>query len=237
MGMGRYLVLSLALTLLATTSAAAQGDDEEMEGCYIDGQRGIVDCRQNSQGSQDKDDGFWTGPVAQTIYALLGLGASGGAFFFGWNRVRQRRRTMHQLLSDIETTYLTAKDEPQAGIEHLAGIRAEIKIRHENGRLGDSQYLALEGKVADYTTKLRILALENAFPRLPAELLAEVRNVLADSHLSNQDVARIENRAAALRVPATTRRLLAEHLNKWAAADAPRLPVAPPMAEITFESA
>lgn len=227
---GRWLFILAAASLWLPPAAA----EDHFSGCKIDGPRGIVDCSgrtSNDSGDEKESGGFWTSPVAQTFYAILGLGASGGAAFFGWTRVRRGRRTLHRVLQDIDETFATCKDDPLAGIERLNGIRAELATRHRHGNVDDAHFLELDRKIADHTARLRIIDVQQRFPDLSPELLAEIRHLAQDGHFSQTDKMRIEKRATALRVPVAQRRALVEYLQVWAEADPRRdaKPTATPM--------
>lgn len=206
---------TLFLAILLLPSAAAQFDFSR---CKFDEEG--VDCRDPQPAPEKKEDeSFWTGPVAQTFYAVLGLGASGGAAFFGWTRVRRGRRTLHKVLQDVEETYATCKNEPLAGIERLNGIRAELSTRHMHGHVDDAHFLELDRKVADYTARLRVIDVQQRFPELPPDLMAEIRHLAQDGHFSDLDKAHVERRATSLRLPSAQRRELVAYLQVWAEAD------------------
>jgi hypothetical protein len=153
--------------------------------------------------------------LAQTIYAVLGLGASGGAAFFGWTRVKQRRRTLHQTLKEADETYAASKHDPQPGIERLVGLKAELATRHQHSKVEDSHFLELDRRISDYIAKLRIIDMELKYPDLPHPLFEYIQELLKDGSLSHEDIKRIDARAVSLKMPLARRKQFLAFLTQY----------------------
>ncbi|MBI2079072.1 MAG: hypothetical protein HYT80_12030 [Euryarchaeota archaeon] len=210
---GRFAVAVAVLLFFLPPQASAEPCQEIN---YPGGSIKQGDC---SGSAPAKDDPWWATGVAQTIYSIAGIGLAGAGAFFGWNRVRQRRKTLRQFMEEADMAYAISKNEPEAGVEKLIGLRAELHARHEHAKIDDAQFLALDRKIADFVAKLRVIDIELRFPDLNVEVVREIRHAVEDGHLSSGDIRRIEKLATSLRVPAETRRMLSTYLKTWVTAE------------------
>jgi hypothetical protein len=213
--MPKTLFWTASIGLLVSFIPLVGAADDDLAGCRIENFGQVVDCT-GGGGDQKREDGFWTGPVAQTSYAILGLAATGAAGLFTTRRVRRKRRELRVFLSDVEQAHAEAKANPEAGLAKLENLRQGLTASHNQGRLDDSQFLEMDRRLRDYITRARLVQLEQAFPNLPVALFSEVRTVLGDGQLSPADLALVEKRAQQADVPLVERRQLLSHLGKWA---------------------
>jgi len=217
---GRWVVGAALVAAMLAPQALAEPCQEIN---YPGGSVRQGDC---DGGGERKEDPWWATGVAQTIYSIAGIGLAGAGAFFGWNRVRRRRKTLRQFMEEADMAYTISKNEPEAGVEKLIGLRAELHARHEHAQIDDAQSLALDRKIADYVAKLRVIDIEMRFPDLSVEVVREIRHVVEDGHLSSGDIKRIEKLATSVRVPAETRRMLSSYLATWVTAEK-TVPVVP----------
>ncbi len=189
-----------------------------MKVCKVDSEKGVVEfCPDDSGGSSDSGI-FW-----EVFFGILGIAVTVAAGIFTYVRVKRRRQGLSYLLTEVERTFTTGKAQPEPGLARLAQLRLEVRHRFERGRLEDNQFLELDKRIGDYIVRLRLLDLEHEFPTLPAALFGQIRDLVADGHLSTEDLQRIEKRAADLDLPVSTRRDLTRSLGRWAAVSAARL--------------
>lgn len=151
--------------------------------------------------------------------AVVGLVGSAGAGGYTLYRVRTRRRELTSVLTDIETTYARSKSDPEIGITRLASIRADVRARHEKGRIDDAHFLELDKRATEYLAKLRMLEIDRRFASLPPLLLAEVRRLLADGVVSQSEADLIEVRASVYRIGEPARSQLVALARRWAGDD------------------
>lgn len=209
---GRLLlgILLVPTVLLAVFAAPVQGCQrfEYPGGKFEQG------CDDESGGGAGSLNGW------DIALGVLGVGLTVGGGIFAWTRVRKHRRSLRELLDEVESAFVASKNrDPKPGIERLSGLRAEVRARHAHGKLPDAQFLELDKRIGDYVVRLRIVDIERRFADLPGALITEIRNVAADQTVSAAEIAQIERRAVALGVAAPVRAQLKQHLVQWAGTD------------------
>jgi hypothetical protein len=212
---GEAALLLTVLLALALPGAAAQTCKMEYNGMVMEYPCGSGESAPQENGS---DGASWWDKLGVYL-AVIGILGSLGAAGYTYHRVRSRRRALVVTLAAVDRAYLDAKNDPDAGIARLNELRAQVRVQHDNGKMDDSHFLELDRRVLQYLSKLRLLEIDRRFAHLPPLLLAEIRRLLADGILSQAEADLVEVRAAAYRVPETTRAELARLTRRWATED------------------
>ncbi|HET6405981.1 MAG TPA: hypothetical protein VFH78_15160 [Candidatus Thermoplasmatota archaeon] len=226
--MRAWLLLAVLVASLALPGAAAQ------QKCRIEYNGQVVEYPCGS-GESTAGDGGGDASWFQSLdvwLGIIGLVGSAGAGAYAIYRVRTRRRALTVTLAAIESAYAEAKVDPEAGVAKLAAMRAQVRDEHQKGRLDDIHFLELDRRASQYLVKLRLLEVDRRFPTLPPLFAAEIRRLLSDGVLSQNEADVIEVRAAAYRVPEATRAELIALTRRWAGEDSPSeaAPAAPHVA-------
>ncbi|MHB8604019.1 MAG: hypothetical protein ACYDCK_02090 [Thermoplasmatota archaeon] len=205
-------LVALALVFLATPVAEAQactfGPDGQVQQCNFG----------SGQSAPATPAPWYADPLFQTGLAVVGLVGSAGAGTFALMRVRARRRTLADLLREVETSYAHSKGDPAAGVPRLIDLRHEVRARYDKGRLEDAQFLELDKRITAYLTKLRIAELDARFADISPMTRSEIRRVISDGTVSDADVA-LARRLAATASGVSGAALVAL-VERWAAEDA-----------------
>lgn len=166
-----------------------------------------------------EDQPWYDEPLLQLGLAVVGLVASAGAAGYTYWRVRDRRKTLADYLAAVERTYLEAKRAPDTGIPKLVDLRAEMRARHEQGRLEDAQFLELDKRVSEHIARLRLFEIDRGFGDLPPPFLAELRHLVADGVVSEAEADLVEAHAVQHRIPEARRTTLVRVVRSWARED------------------
>lgn len=219
-----FVLLAVGTAFLAAPVASECVEFDDGEGGKFS-----VGCEgRKSDPGGDTDGNWFTGPVANTMYALVSIAGATGATVFGVARVRRRRRELRTFIHDVETTFAAAKASPDDGLPKLEALRKGLQKSHDAHRLEDAQFLEMDKRLADYIVRVRLLHLERWFPNLPIALISEIRTVISDGHFSSSDLSLIDKRAVQLAVEAHIRKDLLMHLASWAQQDVNVHPVQEP---------
>lgn len=218
----RALVPLLVLTLaLAAGSASAQT-------CRVNNYGQVVEypCP-TSGGSSSDESGSDAWAQLDVLLGVAGILLTLGAAGYTYHRVRSRRRDLTSTLAAIERAYTLGKSDPDAGSASLATLRAQVRERHERGKLDDAHFLELDKRASAHLVKLRLLEIDRRFPTLPPLFLAEVRRLLSDGALTHTEADLVEVRAAAYHIPEAPRAQLVALTRQWAGEDEPPTETAP----------
>jgi hypothetical protein len=200
------LLLGVAVPLAAADVCTAQGPWGAVQ--YA--------CEGTAQKSAEP---WWARSTTQAIVAFVGLGGSSAAGGYAIYRVRERRKALTAAIRAIETTYAETKATPEIGIPRLVALRQDLRARHQAGKLDDGNFLDLDKRVTDHIVRLRVLDLDRRFLGLPPALMAEVRRLVGDGHVSAEDVDLVERHATAFRVPEPRLSELVSLVRSWCGED------------------
>gem|GEM_PF-3775710 len=207
------VVAMLGLALLAPVASAAI--------CTVAGPYGNVQyqCDGGSGGAAKSSDPWWASPTTQAIVAFVGLAGSAIAGGYALYRVRARRKALTDAILSIERAYSETKGSPETGIPRLVALRQDFRALHQKGKLDDGHFLELDKRATEHIVRLRVLDLDRRFLGLPPGLMAEVRRLVGDGHVSQEDVDLVERHAAAFRVPEPRRGELVGLVRSWCTDD------------------
>jgi hypothetical protein len=209
----RLAAAALVLLLAGIPSAAA-------DVCTAQGPYGPIQYTCGGSSSASSSSGpWWATQEMQTILAIVGMAGSAGAGGYAFWRVRKGRKLLTDTILRIESTYAETKAAPEAGIPRLVALRAEIRARHQKGKLDDGHYLELDKRATDYIVRLRFLEMDRRFLGLPPALMAEVRRLVGDGVVSQEDVELVDRHANAFRVPEPRRGELVALVQSWCSED------------------
>lgn len=225
--MGKAIPLLTCMLLLSLGAPAAHA-----EKCVIDspyGGRVEYDCSASAdEGTAASDEPWWANNTTQAVLAVVGLAGSAAAGGYTWLRLKQRRRTLADYVLAVERTYTQHKASPDAGVPRLIELRGEVRARHEKGRLEDAQFFELDKRITDYIARLRLADIDRRFGGLPPGLLGEIRHVIADGNVTQEDCAFVDRMARHHQVPDGERARLVAALQAWTQEDGATKPPAAP---------
>lgn len=217
--------VALAAGLVAVVAlVAAFGGDDGPRMCRITIGTEVIEYPCDSAGnraSASSDGGtWWASDTAQTIYAFLGFGVSGGAATWAWWRVRSRRTLFAAQMLHIDDTLAAHKAQPSEGGVALAAIRHELRAHFAARRLDDAHYLELDKRVTTALTKLRLLELDQRFRTLPIAFRSQITTLISDGSVSDAEVELVRGSHGAHMVPGRVHDEIVQMLGRWAAQDA-----------------
>lgn len=211
---GRLLAAALLVALAAAAPVALA------KTCVVNTTwTGPVEYECGTEEERDADEPWWAKDTTQAIVAFAGIVVSGAAAGYTYYRMRERRKTLSDYVRAVESTYAAHKSNPAEGRPKLVALRAEIRTRHEKGRIEDAQFLELDKRLASYVARLRVLDATARFPGLPAAFLADLRTRVEDGRVSEADVDALAAHPSLWRMQATTRDEVVAMLRDWAAED------------------
>lgn len=207
----RLAAAAALLVLVAMPAASA-------EVCTVQGPYGPVQYTCGTTAPK-KVEPWWATGEAQAILAIVGLSASAAAGGYAFWRVRTRRQALTETMLALDRAYTETKGSPEAGILRLVALRQEVRDRHAKGKMDDGSFLELDKRATEHIVKLRFLELDRRFLGLPPALMAEVRRLVGDGHVSREDVDMVDRHAMAFRVPDARRAELVALVSSWCTDD------------------
>ncbi|MFQ6135668.1 MAG: hypothetical protein ACE5PM_00610 [Candidatus Hydrothermarchaeales archaeon] len=111
----------------------------------------------------------------------------------GWFLSRRKRSRVKKLLDNIDETYASFKMNARRCEAELYRHR-DIALDHlKRGKIDDQSYAILDKRIDDYLGEIRERIMEERFGEVPARLKDEVRRMLQDGEISEDEFEAFEN--------------------------------------------